>query len=109
MATIDFLMKDKAPGSVRLTLDGLYPYKWFVPFYKTYNGFWYGLDGRGFSDNFDGCCPAALYTESKPKKKVVMYQYLVNLGSSCYLTTHQSDYQSGTRIDSTRIEVEVDE
>lgn len=52
MQTIDELMLNKKPGELKLIFDQCLTDKWFTPYYKTDDGWWYGTNQVGHSSYF---------------------------------------------------------
>lgn len=114
MATIDELMKDKKPGEIKITCPPWQSEDYFLPYFKIadqWHGFMHdkrsGFFRNGLNDRW------RLYEEPKKTRKVVLWQWWCKDG---YLTGHLTEqhyknytahYGIFTKIESTRIEIEV--
>ena len=121
MATITQLMEGKVPGSVKVRKEGVLwgAGAYFVPYFCSNSGTWFGLRQDGYQSDSDDAPTDGweLYTEPKPKRMVPTYLWAVRDLHG----VHQTDYYYSTasdlrkshpsmtwylRLDSTMIEVE---
>lgn len=118
LKSIDYLMRDKKPGEIKIKRSTWVKTSYFRPYFKDDCGYWHGLLDHGAPEvNFCKSEDWKLYEEPKPKKKVVLYQwYSPNEERlSNYRTEEKAEYlgfkikEGWQKIESTRLEIEVEE
>ena len=115
--TIDELMEGQKPGTIKITRESWENGKYFVPYFKDDENFWWGLTTDGNTD-WQSASTKRWVTYSPPKRKVKMWQWLVgsaefcNSSSGFYVSKKNAESATGSnviqRLDYTEIEVEID-
>lgn len=73
--TIDELMKDREPGSIKITQGHWSADRWFAPYFKAKEVWWYGVDNTDTSDSYQ--IEVSNWTLwQRPKKKVIKYLWI---------------------------------
>jgi hypothetical protein len=74
--TIDELMEGQKPGTIKITRESWENGKYFVPYFKDDENFWWGLTADGNTD-WQSASTKRWITYAPPKKKVKMWQWLI--------------------------------
>lgn len=74
MPTLDELMKDKVPGSVKVTTPRWTPNGFFVPYFKDSEGCWHGPDESGEPFEFNSSGVWHLYTDPPKTTRKTYYR-----------------------------------
>lgn len=117
--TIDQLMEGKKPGEIKIQISPEWTFEFFEPYYKL-DSYWYGIltevDGTKFNDYFEKDVFFKLYKEPRLKKKVILWQWYLDTGILSQHYTEQcakiNEFSLKTgwqKIESTRLEIEVEE
>jgi hypothetical protein len=79
MATLNKLMEGRKPGEIKVCKDLFYASRYFVPYFLTRDGLWYGMDSEGTPEAHLGLNMSStaagwhLYTAPKPKVKRALH------------------------------------
>jgi hypothetical protein len=74
LKTIDDLMEDRFPGEIKIRNVNWDNDDYFIPYFITTCGLWYGIDVDGAATYYADTASWQIYTE--PKRKKIVYEWM---------------------------------